>query len=205
MDKVVMQSDRLILELLSLDAHLVGFHNLMSDEKSMKWLKKAPSESLEDSKAKLLARLASPDKPWMEQYAVLLKPSSSNETGALIGILCIPRVSSDGEIPELGYGIHSDYWGHGYASEAIALFISFYWAEESITPCCSCPNYPRKDSKDSLEAYTGLNNLASERVLIKAGFRRKEGLKGVHEIVDVNSGEKVMEDVTCWTLERPRK
>ncbi|TVY19161.1 hypothetical protein LARI1_G002763, partial [Lachnellula arida] len=155
--------------------------------------KKAPSQSLEDSKAKLLARLPSPDKPWMEQYAILLRPSTSNKAGTLIGLLCIPRVSSDGEIPELGYGIHSDYWGHGYASEAIALFISFYWAEE------------RKNSKDSFEAYTGLNNLASERVLIKAGFRRCEVLKGGHEVVDVNSGEKQMEDVTCWTLERPRK
>ena len=38
MARVVMQSDRLMLELLNLDAHLVGFHNLMSDEKSMKWL-----------------------------------------------------------------------------------------------------------------------------------------------------------------------
>ncbi|TVY45506.1 hypothetical protein LSUB1_G000862 [Lachnellula subtilissima] len=154
---------------------------------------KAPSESLEDSKVKLLARLPSPDKPWMEQYAILLRPSTPNKAGILIGILCIPRISSDGGIPELGYGIHSDYWGHGYASEAIALFISFYWAED------------RENSKDSLEAYTGLNNLASQRVLIKAGFRRHEVLKGVSEVVDVNSGEKVMEDVTRWTLERPRK
>lgn len=38
MVKMVMQSDRLVLEHLNLDAHLIGFHNLMSDEKSMKWL-----------------------------------------------------------------------------------------------------------------------------------------------------------------------
>ena len=104
--------------------------------------KKAPSESLEESKAKLLARLPSPDKPWMEQYAILLRTSTPNKAGTLIGLLCIPRVSSDGEIPELGYGLHSDYWGHGYASEAIALFISFYWAEDSITPYYTCPSYP---------------------------------------------------------------
>lgn len=77
----------------------------------------------------------------MEQYAILLRSSTSDKAGTFIGLLCIPRVSSDGEIPELGYGIHSDYWGHGYASEAIALFISFYWAEESIAPYYSCSSY----------------------------------------------------------------
>ena len=75
----------------------------------------------------------------MEQYAILLQPSASNQAGTLIGIICIPRVSSDGEIPEIGYGIRSDYWGRGYASEAVGLFTSLYWAEESITPCLFLP------------------------------------------------------------------
>jgi RimJ/RimL family protein N-acetyltransferase len=60
--------------------------------------------------------------------------SAPNQAGTLIGLICIPRVSSDGEIPEIGYGIHSDYLGRGYASEAVGLFTRLYWAEESIAP-----------------------------------------------------------------------
>jgi RimJ/RimL family protein N-acetyltransferase len=43
-----------------------------------------------------------------------------------------PRISDDGERVEIGYKLHSDYWGRGYASEALDLFKKIYWDEQSI-------------------------------------------------------------------------
>ena len=39
---------------------------------------------------------------------------------------------------EVGYGLHSEYWGRGYASEALGMFVEVYWTpgrEDSFFFC----------------------------------------------------------------------
>ena len=48
----------------------------------------------------------------------------------MIGIVGLPRIEA--RWAELGYGLHIDYWGKGYASEALKLFIDLYWTPGSM-------------------------------------------------------------------------
>jgi RimJ/RimL family protein N-acetyltransferase len=71
--------------------------------------------------------------PAPEAYAVLLKSSvTTNKNGKpnMIGRIGIPR--QDENVAEIGYGFHPDYWGKGYATEAIRLLIEVYWAPGSM-------------------------------------------------------------------------
>ena len=42
----------------------------------------------------------------------------------MIGVIGIPRPSHDGLVVEVGYGITPNFWGQGYASEVLNLFVS---------------------------------------------------------------------------------
>jgi RimJ/RimL family protein N-acetyltransferase len=74
----------------------------------MKSSSQLPSSSLEESKTMMESRLPTVEKPWMENYGILLKQDGESNL-KMIGAVGIPRMSELGA--EIGYGIHSDYWG----------------------------------------------------------------------------------------------
>lgn len=77
--------------------------------------------------------LPTPENPTVENYAISLKSSvdfSENGKPKLIGTIGPYRVNPDAA--QLGYGLHRDYWGKGYGTEALKLFIKFYWAPGSM-------------------------------------------------------------------------
>jgi RimJ/RimL family protein N-acetyltransferase len=87
-----------------------------------------PSESLEETKALMLQHVPSAEQPGREDYAILLKPSAhiaADEKVKMIGSIDIRRVAGDACI--VGYSIHPDYSGSGYATEALKLFTESYW------------------------------------------------------------------------------
>ncbi|MBQ6654143.1 MAG: GNAT family N-acetyltransferase [Erysipelotrichaceae bacterium] len=53
------------------------------------------------------------------------------ETGRLIGILCCFDVREN-ESCEIGYGIGSDYWNRGYATEAVNKYIDYLFREKNM-------------------------------------------------------------------------
>lgn len=110
----------------------------------------------------------------------------------MIGSIGIPRLSHDGQAAEVGYGIHPDHWGSGYATEALELFVSHYWTSE------------RQEQKEVLFADTEPENIPSERVLAKAGFQRGPLIKGAFEVTDLITGELVKKDATLWRYDRPK-
>ena len=75
-------------------------------------------------------------------------------TGERIGELCFKGLSSDG-IVEIGYGLLPEFWGNGYASEAVSAMTE--WAS-------------KQPGVKMIEAETDVGNIASQRVLEKAGF-----------------------------------
>ena len=79
----------------------------------------------------MASRVPTPEKPWIENYAILLKSSISELSGKpkVIGAVGVPRDGPAGA--EIGYGLHPDYWGMGYMSEALQLFIGVYWGPGS--------------------------------------------------------------------------
>lgn len=84
-----------------------------------------------------------------------------NEARTLIGVCSYER--RGGENPELGYWLGEPYWGKGYMSEAVKAVI-----EHAFTVA----------QHERLVSGCRLQNLASRRVLEKAGFEHS----GQHEI-----------------------
>jgi RimJ/RimL family protein N-acetyltransferase len=95
-----------------------------------------PSTSLEETRVRMATRaLPTPNNPTVDNYAILLKSSvESSENGmpTLIGTIGLIQVKVDAA--ELGYGLHPDYWGKGYGTEALKLFFNYYWAPGSMFP-----------------------------------------------------------------------
>lgn len=93
--------------------------------------------SLDRTKEKLISRMPSDEKPWMEMYAILLRPSGA-EPATFIGAMGIIRLSEDEEAAEVGYGILPDHRGKGYAPEALKLLADYYWTSESRPHPTAC-------------------------------------------------------------------
>ena len=82
-------------------------------------------------------------------FAIRLK-----ETGRLIGIILYSAEKADS--CEIGYGIGSDYWGKGYATEAVRCFLEYLFREKGFRTVYA-------------SFFTG--NDASRRVMEKCGMR----------------------------------
>ena len=104
----------------------------------------------------LYARLLRED-PQLLGYGVWLL--IERESRAVVGSAGFQgRPSAAGEI-ELGYGVHPNFRNHGYATEAVKALVA--WAFEQ-------PGVER------VIAHCDQDNLASQRVVEKAGMTRRE-------------------------------
>ena len=81
-------------------------------------------------------------------FAIRLK-----ETGRLIGIILYFEEKEDS--CEIGYGIGSGYWGHGYATEAVKRFLEYLFSEKG---------------RHTVYASFFTGNDASRRVMEKCGM-----------------------------------
>lgn len=86
---------------------------------------------------------------WYTAWGICLR-----ETGAMIGDGGFKGLPPDGR-PEIGYGLESPYWGHGYATEAAEALCRWALEQPGVT---------------AIEAETAPDNAASQRVLAKLGF-----------------------------------
>lgn len=105
------------------------------------------------------------------------KPSKYNLAiilnGELIGSIGIKQINYDEESTEAGYWIGANYWGNGYATQALKLFLG------------------EVDSKFDFKRITGYAftfNPASKRVMEKCGFKlegiRRKVKKGKNKFYD---------------------
>jgi RimJ/RimL family protein N-acetyltransferase len=81
----------------------------------------------------MLKFIPSAENPWIENYAILLRGSENtteDDKPRMVGTVGTTRLSDD-DAMEIAYGLHSDYWGRGYMSEALGMFIKLYWGVES--------------------------------------------------------------------------
>jgi RimJ/RimL family protein N-acetyltransferase len=94
-----------------------------------------PTKDLEAAKKLITIRFPSAEKPFIENYAIILKVENSKEIagegGEMIGVIGIPRLSHDGLAAEVGYGLIPEFWGKGYASEALNVFAKYYFNSKS--------------------------------------------------------------------------
>lgn len=78
-----------------------------------------------------------------------------NEDGIRVGDLCF-KGYEDGKNPEIGYGIDEEFQGKGYATEAVKLALAWAFSHPGVA---------------AVEAETDPDNIASQRVLAKCGFK----------------------------------
>lgn len=105
-------------------------------------LKKAYTEMLEGC-------LQHPDQwQWYAMWMIELRD------GTHIGDLCFKGLDASGMV-EIGYGILEEYQGQGYATEAVGAAVLLALQQPGVS---------------RVEAETGPDNQASQRVLEKCGF-----------------------------------
>ncbi|KAL3493961.1 GNAT domain-containing protein [Aspergillus germanicus] len=107
--------------------------------------------------------------------------------GRVIGYVGINEVYPS---PEIGYSTHPDYWGKGYATEALKGLLELWWS----LPCHSQGGDVTEET-DSVFAICEKTNLGSVRVLRKFGF-------GVlREMTFEHDGG--LDELFIWELKRP--
>ena len=74
--------------------------------------------------------------------------------GTHIGDLCFKGLEEKN--PEIGYGILDEFQGHGYATEAVTLAVEWAFSQPGVL---------------AVEAETDPDNIASQRVVEKCGFK----------------------------------
>lgn len=111
--------------------------------------------------------------------------SATDPTQKVIGAVGINGLAPS---PSIGYGIHPDFWGKGYVSEAVAGVVDAWWT------------LPRKEPESESELSNGTEklfaacnkaNIGSVKVLQRNGF---EIISEVHLEGDT---------VALFALERP--
>ena len=121
-----------------------------SDDEMRLLIEAQTSEEMKAAYGEMLAGCQA--KPEQRQwYAVWFLRLKSGET---IGDYCFKGLFADGSV-EIGYGLEPEYWGKGYGTEAVIAAVD--WALKQ-------PGVKR------IEAETEPGNIASQRVLEKAGF-----------------------------------
>jgi ribosomal-protein-alanine N-acetyltransferase len=129
-----------------------------SSEENTRFLSWATHKSEEDSLRFL--RMEEESALLGEQYnwAILDKAS-----GRLIGSAGLTRLDADRRSAELGYVLHREFWGRGYATEVAGALLRFGFEEAGF---------------ERVHAYCFRGNDASRRVLEKLGMRYI-GVEGV--------------------------
>lgn len=77
-----------------------------------------------------------------------------NVPGTIVGDFCFKGLGKDGVV-EIGYGLREEFRHHGYMVETVKVITEWALSMEGVC---------------AVEAETDLKNVASQNVLMKAGF-----------------------------------
>ena len=133
-------------------------------------------ETAEAVRGLLLQYLAGYAQPDFYRWAIAEKKSGQN-----IGMIAFCKVWADCKTAEIEYCIGADFWGHGYAGEALSAVIEWTFAQ---TGFCK------------LEAYHRAANPKSGRVLQKSVMHRTATVERFRRAGEAPDGE------VCYCIER---
>lgn len=136
-----METERLIIDEVRESDKEDYFHNISHDKKVLETFICRYAETPED-----FDFLSYPGRE--DLFAIRLK-----QTGRLIGIILYFDGKDDS--CEIGYGVGSEYWNRGYATEAVSAFLRYLFAEKGFRTVYA-------------SYFTG--NDASRRVMEKCGM-----------------------------------
>ena len=105
------------------------------------------------------------------------------ETGRLIGIVNFFD-EKDG-VCEIGYGIGSGYWGHGYATEAVRRFLAYLFREKGMRTVYASFFTGNEASRRVMEKCGMTYDHVSEKELTYLGIERDLMYYAIHRKPDV--------------------
>ncbi|KAK1731925.1 acetyltransferase [Colletotrichum acutatum] len=186
-------TERLILKPVSQD-DLPALHAMRSQPEVMRWaVAGRPDADLDETQAWLDHNLP-PNDAHNYNFTICLR-----STGEFVGLGGVKRIGPSspglpgGELgwPEIGYLFCKEAWGKGYATEFLRGFVGAWWSlprsaapalrvEKSVIgevtrPFQGAEEQPRSEYEvvgEVLTAVTELDNLPSQKVLDKTGFRK---------------------------------
>ena len=94
------------------------------DSRTSKYLLWYPHSSISDTKRQVRNILKRYKKGNLYDYAVILK-----KNGKMIGTCGFTKIEPLDDRAEIGYVINPDFWGHGYATEAVKRILAFGFEE----------------------------------------------------------------------------
>lgn len=147
--KIIFETERLIVRHYTLDDK-DNFFSINGDEEVMRYIRPAkPKEECD----KLLEETISgyKENPYMGRLAAIEKKS-----GSFVGSFAIIPIPTQPEKIQLGYAILKNFWGKGFATELTKAGISFAFDKLDL---------------DILYGVTDIQNVVSQKVLLKSGFK----------------------------------
>ena len=133
---------------------LDAFHEILSDPRAMRYWSTPPHAALEESREWLDAMIDGPEE--REDFAIELDGRVIGKAGCF-------------RLPEIGYILHPDHWGRGYASEAMIAVIAHIFATRGV---------------EKLVADVDPRNRASLDLLARLGFAETHRAKGTWQVGD---------------------
>jgi RimJ/RimL family protein N-acetyltransferase len=150
----ILRTERLVLRRATMD-DVDAFHLILGDPKAMRYWSTPPHATLDETRA-WVASMVEDAPAEREDFVVELD-------GRLIGKAGCYR------LPEIGYILHPDAWGKGYAREALAAVIAHIFATRDL---------------EKLIADVDPRNTASIGLLLRLGFAETHRAKGTWQVGD---------------------
>lgn len=152
-----LKTERLLLRRIRMDDAADIFF-LRSDERVLKYLGKEPATSIEQAKTFIMQVNNSADANESIIWAITLKDNPAR----VIGTICYWRVQPENYRAEIGYALHPEYWRKGIMKEGILKVLDYGFETMKL---------------HSVEARTGIDNIASGAILQATGFVKEAHLK----------------------------
>jgi ribosomal-protein-alanine N-acetyltransferase len=162
-------TDRLILRRFTLEDATDMFVNWASDPEVTKYLSWLPHKDIEVTKNIISSWISSYDQLSNYNWAIVLK-----NYGKVIGSISVVGSMEKNLRCEVGYCLSRQYWNQGIMTEALKAVISYLIKEIGFK---------------RVQAVHQVDNVASGRVMIKAGMKYEGRLRGFvlnnrNELVD---------------------
>lgn len=146
---------------------VAAFHAIMSDPRAMRYWSTPPHATLDETREWVTSMIEAPAES--DDYVIELDGRAIGKAGCW-------------RLPEIGYILHPDHWGRGYAREALAAVIAHLFATRDL---------------DRITADVDPRNTASIGLLLRLGFTETHRAKGTWQV-----GEELCDSV-YFALPRP--
>jgi [ribosomal protein S5]-alanine N-acetyltransferase len=140
--QIMIKTKRLLLRRARLD-DAAEMYKILSNEAAMRYWSSPPHSEFTQTQA-WVADMVAAAQNTSEDFIIEIDGRVAGKVGAY-------------KLPEFGYILHPDFWGHGIATEALSAFLGHIWRTRPDIAALTADIDPR--------------NIASVRLVEKLGFR----------------------------------